>query len=86
MTKRVVGDEVQEDTVTTYSRADVEHQIAKCEAELPRWERQLGVTQDAITKNKADHAEWTRLLAALPTPPAPEPAPDPVAETPGLVG
>jgi hypothetical protein len=86
MTKKVIGDLVHEDTTKTYTRADAERELSKLQADLPRWERQLGVTQTAIDKNKADTAEWQAMLTALPKPPEREPVADPIADNPALVG
>lgn len=85
MTKKVVGDQVHEDITKTYTREEAERELAKLEADLPRWERQLKNTQDSIDANKAESAEWQRVISALPAPPPEEPVADP-AVIPGLVG
>ena len=66
MTKKVVGDQIQEDVVKTYTRQDAGRELSKCEADLPRWETQLKNTQEAIAQCKSDITEWKSVIAALP--------------------
>lgn len=70
MTRRVVGERIQEDTVKTYSRDEAQRQLDQCKSNLSRWQKQLTNTTEAISQCNADITEWEAMLAELP--PLPE--------------
>ena len=86
MTLKVVDDKVQEDVheTRTYTREEAERECRKCEATLPRWERQVENAQAGLEECKAKIKEWQAVIAQLPEPPEPPKEDDP-ANNPALV-
>jgi hypothetical protein len=78
MTRKVVGDQVQEDTVKTYTREEAERALNQCVHELPRIERQVKTSRENFAKCEAEIVEWEALISQLPALPVADPGPDPV--------
>ncbi len=77
MTKKVVGEEVHEDTTTVHTRAEAEAALGNAQRRSARAAEQMRRLGEEKEKFDAEVSEWETAIAALPA--LPEPAPEPAA-------
>jgi len=75
MTKRVVGETIQEDTTTTHTREESVAHLTNAKRKRDRLNQQLQNHRDVIAQLDTEIAEWETAIAALPPLPAPPPPP-----------
>jgi len=80
MTKKVVGEEVHEDTVTIHSRDEANAALVNCQRKSVRYADQAQKIAEEKRKVDAEISEWETVIAALPAVPEPESTPGLVAE------